>query len=90
MGLMGEPRKTWRRLGGAGEAWESFGRPGVTWEGIVRIGGGLEALEKVKNKKNKGFRTYSAYSWVYPYARLVFLVPKDWAVGLGLFVEYQI
>ena len=101
MGLMGEPRKTWRWLGGAGEAWEGFGRPRVTWEGIVRIGGGLEELEKAKTKKtktkrtkkNKGFRTYSASSWVCPYARLFFLffwVPRDWALGLGLFIEYQI
>ena len=32
MGLIGEPRKTWRRLGTSREAGEGFGRPGVTWD----------------------------------------------------------
>ena len=35
MGLIREPRKTWRRLGTSREAGEDFGRPGVTWHPLL-------------------------------------------------------
>ena len=53
MGLIREPRKTWRRLGTPREAGEGFGRPGVTWEGISRVGRALAALKTPKKKKTK-------------------------------------
>ena len=64
--------KPWGGLGGLWEAKGDLGRHKQGWEGL----GSLKNPKKQKppkNKKNKGFRTYSAYSWVDPYARLFFL-----------------